>query len=53
MHAENAMTREDEWKYAERTLAWHGWGSPVGLGFALVSIGVAAVLVRIGILGFW
>jgi hypothetical protein len=46
------VTREEEWKYAETALRWHGWGSPVGLGIALVAIGVAAVLIRIAILGF-
>ena len=34
------------------SLAWHGWGSPVGLGIMVVSLGVAAVLLRIAILGF-
>ena len=43
---------EDDWKYAERSLAWHGWGSPVGLGFVLIALGVAAVLVRLALLGF-
>jgi hypothetical protein len=46
------LTPEEEWKYAERSLAWHGWGSPVGLGFLLVALGLAAVLARIAILGF-
>ena len=46
------LTREEEWKYAERSLAWYGWGSPVGLGFALVAVGVTALLVRMAILGF-
>jgi len=45
-------THEDDWKYAERSLAWHGWGSPVGLGFVLISLGVTAVLVRLALLGF-
>ena len=38
--------KEDTWKYAEKSLAWSGWGSPVGLGFFTVAIGVAAVLIR-------
>ena len=33
------------------SLAWHGWGSPVGLGIVIVSLGVAAVLFRLAILG--
>jgi hypothetical protein len=43
---------EDDWKYAERSMAWHGWGSPVGLGIILISLGVTAVLIRIAVLGF-
>ncbi len=46
------MSKEEEWKYAERSLAWYGWGSPVGLGIALVSIGLASVLIRLAIVGF-
>jgi hypothetical protein len=42
----------EEWKYAERSMAWYGWGSPVGLGILLVSCGAAAVLMRIAIFGF-
>ena len=46
------LSPEEEWKYAETALAWHGWGSPVGLGIMVVSLGVAAVLLRIATLGF-
>ena len=46
------LTRDEEWRYAETALRWHGWGSPVGLGFVLVSIGIAAVLIRVAITGF-
>lgn len=46
------LSKEEEWRYAEPTLRWHGWGSPVGLGIAFVSAAVAAVLVRFAILGF-
>jgi hypothetical protein len=38
--------------YAQLALAWHGWGSPVGLGLFLVSSGTAALLVRWAIAGF-
>lgn len=41
----------EQWKYAERAMAWHGWGSPVGLGFLLVAVGVLALLLRLAILG--
>ncbi|PSJ57373.1 hypothetical protein C7I85_22560 [Mesorhizobium soli] len=47
-----ALTREEEWEYAERTMAWYGWGSPIGLGFGLLALGVSAVLVRMAIMGF-
>src|SRR5262245_17247473 len=30
------LSPEETWKYAERSMAWHGWGSPVGLGFMVV-----------------
>jgi len=26
-------------KYGLETMKWYGWGSPIGLGFAIVSIG--------------
>ncbi|HMF24854.1 MAG TPA: hypothetical protein VKG24_22395 [Pseudolabrys sp.] len=34
------------WKYAEKSLAWSGWGSPIGLGFFIIALGLVAVLVR-------
>jgi len=37
---------------AEAVMAWHGWGSPIGLSIALVGVGVAAVLLRFAVLGF-
>jgi hypothetical protein len=36
---------------AEAAMAWHGWGSPVGLAIALVGLGIAAVLIRFAVLG--
>ena len=51
-HGKERLSAAEEWKYAERSMAWHGWGSPVGLGTALISLGVKAVLLRIAILGF-
>jgi hypothetical protein len=36
---------------AEAAMAWYGWGSPVGLGIALVGVGVAAVLIRFAVFG--
>ena len=46
-----AMTPEDEWKYAETALRWHGWGSPVGMGIGLVCLGIAALLIRQAVFG--
>jgi hypothetical protein len=45
------MTRETEWRFAEPTLRWHGWDSPLGLGIALISVGVSALLLRPAITG--
>lgn len=36
----------DVWKYAEKSLAWYGWGSPVGLGLLIVSVGVFLALIH-------
>ena len=35
----------------EAAMAWHGWGSPVGISILLVALGVAAVLARFAVLG--
>ena len=35
----------------EAAMAWHGWGSPVGLAILLVAAGLAAVLIRFAVLG--
>jgi len=29
-----------DYNYGMESLRWHGWGSPVGLGLELVSIGL-------------
>jgi hypothetical protein len=36
---------------AEAAMAWYGWGSPVGLGIALIGVGIAAVLIRFAVFG--
>jgi hypothetical protein len=46
------LSPEEQWRYAEPSLRWHGWGSPVGLGLMLVCLGAAALLVRFAIMGF-
>jgi hypothetical protein len=30
---------DEGWKYAEKAMSWYGWGSPIGLGAFLLSIG--------------
>ena len=48
------MTTEannDQWKYAEKAMAWHGWGSPVGLGLFIIALAASALLVRFAALG--
>jgi hypothetical protein len=50
---ESIMTNEaskidpEAWKYAERTLTWYGWGSPIGLGLFIVAIGVFIALLHV------
>lgn len=46
------LTREEEWRYAREALTWYGWGSPVGLGFGIVCLGLAAILFRIAVIWF-
>lgn len=46
------LTAEEEWRYAQTALSWHGWGSPIGLGIGLVCLGIATLLGRFAILGF-
>ena len=55
---ENIMTNEtnsidpETWKCAEKTLTWHGWGSPVGPGLFIVAIGAFVALLHVaGVVG--
>ena len=48
---EIAMSNEqkpdiESWKYAEKSMTWYGWGSPVGLGLFIISIGVFTLLLH-------
>jgi hypothetical protein len=43
--------KEEGWRYAEKVLSWCGWGSPVGLGLFIVSIGAFVALLHEG--GLW
>jgi hypothetical protein len=36
----------EDWRYGIKSMAWFGWGSPIGLGSFLVSIGVFLVLLH-------
>jgi len=35
------------WQYASKAMTWYGWGSPVGLGLFIISIGAFLVLVHV------
>jgi hypothetical protein len=45
MSTENRID-PDSWKYAETTLTWYGWGSPIGLGLFVISIGTFVLLLH-------
>ncbi len=49
--AQSQMSREEEMRFAERSMEWHGWGSPIGMGIMIVALAMAAVLLRIAIYG--
>jgi hypothetical protein len=36
----------ESWKYAEKSMTWYGWGSPVGLGLFIISTGVFILLLH-------
>lgn len=36
---------------AEAVMAWHGWGSPIGLSVALIAVGITGVLIRFAVFG--
>jgi hypothetical protein len=44
------LTPEEEWRYAEPAMRWHGWGSPVGVGLFLFFAATAAAVIRYA---FW
>jgi len=51
-HSTSPLSREDERFYAGKALDWYGWGSPIGLAIGLVGLAVAAVLVRLAVVGW-
>jgi hypothetical protein len=45
--AKHESTNDAEtWKYAEKSLNWYGWGSPIGLSVFLVSLGLVLFLIH-------
>jgi hypothetical protein len=42
----NEKTDPEAWKYADKAMTWYGWGSPVGVGLFIVSIGAFLVLLH-------
>lgn len=49
---QNTLSREEEMRFAERSMEWYGWGSPIGMGVMIVALAMAAVLLRLAIYGF-
>ncbi len=47
--AEDPQARH--WRAEEAVMKWYGWGSPVGMSIMLVSVAVAAVLLRHALFG--
>jgi hypothetical protein len=44
-HAVDAHDVE-AWRYASKAMTWYGWGSPVGVGLLIISIGAFLVLIH-------
>jgi hypothetical protein len=38
------------WRHTQKTSAWYGLGSPIGLGLFLIGIGVAALAALLALL---
>lgn len=51
MNERPLRTEDQEWRYAEKAMTWHGWGSPVGVGLLVLCVGLAALLIRLALLG--
>ena len=43
----------EAWRYAQKSMDWYGWGSPVGLGlfFAAVTISISGSLALLRLAG--
>jgi hypothetical protein len=46
-----ATRKDHEWKHGLAAMAWHGWGSPVGLGLLVLLLSASAALLRYAFLG--
>jgi hypothetical protein len=45
------QNEQDMWKYAEQSMKWFGWGSPVGLGLFFMSLAACVLLLHMA--GIW
>jgi hypothetical protein len=37
----------EAWRYASKAMTWYGWGSPVGVGLFIISIGAFLALIHV------
>lgn len=47
----HGMSEEEGWKYAQKAMAWYGWGSPIGAGIFLVCAAATLAILRYAIFG--
>jgi hypothetical protein len=40
---------EEELNYAEESMKWYGWRSPIGLGIFLISLALSCVIFKIAL----
>lgn len=43
------IMNEEHAHYAEESMKWYGWGSPIGLGIFLISMSLACILFKIAL----
>jgi hypothetical protein len=36
----------EAWRYASKAMTWYGWGSPIGVGLFIISIGAFLLLIH-------
>jgi hypothetical protein len=50
--SQNELSKEETFKYAQMSMTWYGWGSPVGLSIAILSVGAFLLCLKYaGLLG--